>query len=175
MSHLLASIPTSSLSSSTPGGTGDVRYLFVMQTDNWMEYDQLICAEAIQHEGVVNFFLAPLGLPKNKKTPWGSSYNSNSRFSICLQELRRRLKISSYDEMAEFLDRIDTMSPLARANAVATLLKTTIPASFNLVSETEMKFAAGKGEVVENFTYVIAPLAITESGLTFSVSGSMWT
>jgi hypothetical protein len=67
------------------------------------------------------------------------------------------------------------MNPLARTNAVAALLETTIPASFNLVSEAEVKFAASKGEVVENITYVIGPMALTESGLTFSVSGSMWT
>jgi hypothetical protein len=148
-----------------------------MQTDNWMEYDQLICAEAIADEGVVNFFLAPLGLPKNRKTPYGSSYDGNLHYSICLQELRRRLKVSSYDEMQNFLGRIDTMEPLARANEVATLLRflTTAPGGFKLVSDKELTFAEAKGEVVKNFTYVIAPLAICHSGLTFSVSGSMWT
>lgn len=175
MSHLLASIPDSSFSSSALERVEKVSHLFVMETGDWRAYDQLVCAKAIADEGVVNFFLAPLGLPKNRKTPYETSYDGNPSFSICLQELRRRLKVSSYDEMSKFLNCVDTMNPLARANAVAALLETSIPASFNLVSETEMEFAAGKGEVVEDVTYVIGPMAITDSGLRFSVSDSMWT
>jgi hypothetical protein len=177
MSHLLASIPTSSFSSSALKRVEKVSHLFVMETGNLYAYDQLVCANANHRikAGVVDFTLAPLGLPRNRKTPYGSSYDGNTSFSICLQELRSRLQVSSYDEMSKFLNCCDNMNPLARTNAVAALLETTIPASFNLVSEAEVKFAASKGEVVENITYVIGPMALTESGLTFSVSGSMWT